>query len=477
MPDQEGYEVIRFVQHGSECQPVMDYARGEIFIQWLRSHPVVRKEEMFYMMRELLKQLVRFHQSKEEHSYPYVTPYSVFLSENREVLLLDFGAKSNEGIARQLKRRSIRNNFFPRMQGVRDEAEIKSEIYSLGRTMQFLLTVQEPEPPMNKLEELRLRRIIARCLGNSRERPYEHIEEILKQFPKYKKINPKLPQILKKFTISSGVLFLVLVSAAGLALKKIVPAMHETKKSADVQAADIKKIRKDSNAKVQETVSSEETQYNALCMDMGLLYFAELEDYEKSREYFQRAGDSGAAAVYSRLAGYMNVPELEDGELSMLLADAEAGLDACTDVRFVQCILRVYEKMEEVKGELTGEQYTTVALLGEKARTIEGFGEIGPEKRERICLKLAGIYEKEGKMKEAQEVCAEEIRQNETSKKLRLLYMKLQCQDPRIERSVCASTIKEFLDQIPELAAEDEFLKIQEEYGIKIEAGSVSFEG
>ena len=168
MPDQEGYEVIRFVQHGSECQPVMDYARGEIFIQWLRSHPVVRKEEMFYMMRELLKQLVRFHQSKEEHSYPYVTPYSVFLSENREVLLLDFGAKSNEGIARQLKRRSIRNNFFPRMQGVRDEAEIKSEIYSLGRTMQFLLTVQEPEPPMNKLEELRLRRIIARCLRNSR---------------------------------------------------------------------------------------------------------------------------------------------------------------------------------------------------------------------------------------------------------------------------------------------------------------------
>lgn len=477
MPDQEGYEVIRFVQHGSECQPVMDYARGEIFVKWLRSHPVVRKEEMFYMMRELLKQLIRFHQTKEEGSYPYVTPYSVFLSESKEVLLLDFGATSNEGIERQMKRRAIRNNFFPRMQGIRAETEVKSEIYSLGRTLQFLLTVQEPEPPMNKVEELRLRRIIAKCLGNSRERPYDHIEEILKQFPKYRKMNPELPQILKKFTISSGVILLVLASGAGIALKRIVPEMQQAKKSADVQAAGVKKGRKESAVKIQETALSGETQYSALCMDMGLLYFAQLEDFEKSREYFQRAGDAGTAAVYSRLAGYMERPDLEEGELLALLADAEAGIDTCTDVRVVQSLFQVYEKMEEVKGTLLKEQYMTMELLGEKARTMEGFQEIDPKKREEICLKLAGIYENEGKTEEAREVCADEIEQNETSMKLRILYVRLQCQDPGIERSVCASTIKEFLDQIPELAAEDEFRKIQEEYGIKIEADTVSFEG
>lgn len=266
---------------------------------------------------------------------------------------------------------------------------------------------------------------------------------------------------------------------------------------------------------IQETSVSGDTKYGALCVDMGLTCFAELKDYERSREYFAQAGEAKLSPVYCRLAQYMGKQDIKDEELLRLLSDAGAGIEDCTDVRFVQSLLQVYGKMEEVKGRLSQDQYMTMALLGEKGKHMdewkekdpnhekekelcmyqvkgyEGSGELEKAeqpcfewleletdqgKREEICLKLSKIYESEGKMEEAREACASEIQKNETSKKLRILFIRLQCQDPGIERTVCASTIKEFLDQIPELAEEGEFLEIQEEYGIKIETDNVSFE-
>lgn len=508
MPNQEGYEVIRFVKQGSECQPVMDYARGEIFAQWLKSHPVVKKEEMFYMMRELMMQLIRLHQSADEKSYPYVTPYSVCLSESKEVLLLDFHAKSNEVIERQMKRRAIRNNFFPKMQGVKPLEEEKNEIYSLGRTMQFLLTVQEPEPPLGKVEELRLRRIIAKCLGESRERQYEHIEEILKQFPKCRKMNPEFPQILKKFTVSAGLLFLVLVSGSGIVLKKVVPAMHQKPEAAKVKKQDVA-----AEKSKKEMTLAEDSKYSELCLDMGLLHFLKLEDYKKSKEYFEKAEGMQTAESYGNLARFMDTQEMGDAELSQSLSDAVTALSGQSDVRFAQCILKVYGKIEERKGGLLKEQYLTMALAAElgmempewkeqdqnhetekellmyQARGYEGGEELEKAqaaylkyldlemdagRRVEICEKLAGMYEKEGKMEEARDVCRKEMELNADSKNLRILYIRLQCQDPGIERTVCADTIKEFLDLMPELASEEAFQKIQEEYEIAIDNGTVS---
>lgn len=508
MPNQEGYEVIRFVKQGSECQPVMDYARGEIFAQWLKSHPVVKKEEMFYMMRELMMQLIRLHQSADEKSYPYVTPYSVCLSESKEVLLLDFQAKSNEVIERQMKRRAIRNNFFPKMQGIKPLEEEKNEIYSLGRTLQFLLTVQEPEPPLGKVEELRLRRIIAKCLGESRERQYEHIEEILKQFPKYRKINPELPQILKKYTVSAGLLFLVLASGSGLVLKKVVPAIRQKPETTKVKQAAVPI----ENRKTEVT-SEEDRKYSELCMDMGLLHFLELEDYKKSKEYFEKAEAVEMAESYGCFAEYMDTQEVGEEQLSLCLNNAVAELPGQQDVRFAQCILKVYGKIEERRGVLEKNQYLEMAsaaeagmetpgwkeqdqdhktekeLLMYQARGYEGGEEMDKArnaylkcldleleagKREEFCTKLAGVYEKEGKMEEAREMCRKEMELNADSKNLRILYIRLQCQDQGIERTVCADTIKEFLDQMPELASEEAFQKIQEEFEIIIENGIVN---
>lgn len=438
MPEKEGYEVIRFVQHGEKCRAVMDYARGEIFVQWLRSHPVVKKEEMFSMMRELLKQLIWLHQTKEDAGGFYVTPYNLFLSEDKEILLLDLEAKGNEAIERQMKRRAVRNHFFPQMQTAGLRTEIKDEIYSLGRTMQFLLTVQEPEPPLLLTEELRLRRIISRCLGNSRERPYHQIEEILKYFPKPKKMNPQYPKILKKFTVSSGVLFLVLLSGTGIVLKRIVPSMtasagiqekSENKKKKEKPSAE--KIKDGQAVKgaeetkqtdeVRAEVQGKENEYSALCEDMGLMHFVQMGNYEKSMEYFEKAKGTTTAGIFYCLARYMVKQDVGEEELADVLSAAEEEALIQTDPRFIPGVLKVYDKIKEVTGNLTEKEYAS-------------------------------------------------------SKSLRLLYIRLQCRDTSIDRAVCAETVHSFLAQMPELAEDGEFQNLQQEYGIKVEGDTVSID-
>ena len=59
------------------------------------------------------------------------------------------------------------------------------------------------------------------------------------------------------------------------------------------------------------------------------------------------------------------------------------------------------------------------------------------------------------------------------SKQLRILYMRMQCSDSDISREICAQTVKEYLNQIPEIKEETEFQKLAQEYGIVMEGENV----
>ena len=49
----------------------------------------------------------------------------------------------------------------------------------------------------------------------------------------------------------------------------------------------------------------------------------------------------------------------------------------------------------------------------------------------------------------------------------------MQCANPETDRQICAQTIQEFLQEIPEIAEEPEFIKLKEEYEIKVEGEEV----
>ena len=58
-------------------------------------------------MRVIAEQLDRFHKCRGKPCYQYVNPYSVIVTEERELYFLDLGAESNEEMLRKMQQRDV----------------------------------------------------------------------------------------------------------------------------------------------------------------------------------------------------------------------------------------------------------------------------------------------------------------------------------------------------------------------------------
>lgn len=185
--DRSGYEVIKLVEQNNRCHMVMDYADGELLIKWIREHPVMGKEELLEWIRDLTRQLARFHQCKGNPCYQYLNPYSILVKENGERAFLDLKAKSNEAILSQMQRRVIRNHFLPPEQPFYQFASIDLDIYGLGKVIQFLLSQIHVEPAFSNREVRVLQKVLRKCLNTDPDKQYQTVKEIIKDLPQKKK--------------------------------------------------------------------------------------------------------------------------------------------------------------------------------------------------------------------------------------------------------------------------------------------------
>ena len=100
----ENYEIIRFMEHGNRWHPAMDCVQGELLIDRVRRCPEVEKEEVFGWIRQLAQQLERFHRCRSGQCYRYVNPYSVMITRDGQIMLLDLDAQSNAFVLKICKR-------------------------------------------------------------------------------------------------------------------------------------------------------------------------------------------------------------------------------------------------------------------------------------------------------------------------------------------------------------------------------------
>ena len=63
-------------------------------------------------MRVIAEQLEQFHKCRGKPCYQYVNPYSVIVTEEKELYFLDLGAESNEEMLRKMQQRRCGNIFF-----------------------------------------------------------------------------------------------------------------------------------------------------------------------------------------------------------------------------------------------------------------------------------------------------------------------------------------------------------------------------
>lgn len=491
----EGYDVLRLIEHGKVCYVSSDYVMGKPMIQWLRYHPNISKELLFTWMQEIVNQLGCFHRLRGQPCFKYVNPYSIIVAENRRLFLLDTGADSSQIIFRQMQRRAVRESFLPREEVLYQKESVELDIYGIGKTLQYLLSVTDPSPGISKKEEIKLKRIISKCLDRHSKKSFRTIQDIQKNFPILKeKTNRFSGRIIKKIVV-----IIVFVLAAG-SVFMVLP------KSKDKVVKDSEKDRA-SPEREEVKSDSENTKAAELEFKMGMLYLLETEQYEKSGECFQKAKNQlSSAEDYMVLAKWLSgsLSGKED-VLKQSMDHAEANIlekyytECCRAImkgyhlldtkESAQSIIRLgesiiensakdaglEEKVEQELNELMSaayeqlEDWENAVKLYEKQLLSENEG----KKREAIYKKIVLLWDGLGRTDTAGEYCIKGVAELKESLELRILHISLLCKNPAIEREVCAQTVQDYLKEMPELEEQEEFQKLKREYDISMEGEQV----
>lgn len=548
MSDAKGYEVLRLIEHNQKCYISSDYVEGKPLIQWLRYHPNLTKKQLFLWIQNLAAQLECIHKCRGNPCYQYVNPYSVIVTEDMELHFLDMSVESNEKMLVQMNRRSVRENFLPPDMNYYQAASIELDIYGLGRTIQYLLSVTDLIPELTRRETVKFQKIISRCLNGHSKRAFKKVSEIQKEIPnitdeksKYKKIWTKKRIIM---TAASVLILMTALTIQGVqkkngdkSTKLQTRNMDSLKVSEAPEAEKIKKVENNLYDS-QKEMSAQEAFVEAQ-RAMGLLYFLELEDYEKSIRAFEDAGEdrlsenlatlvryvagiedeatenvsnSGSEQLYQNNTGESSEKVMAkrnkkmdrtDGtngvEIEHIFQQIEEWIPEESRIDYERCLIRGYaveeseehakailrlgrkildEKPEEkLVKECTSYMASAAETAGDVDTALEMYTDMlqweDEAEKEDIYQKLVKLQEEKGAKDQALEICRKGAEELKSSKRLRILYMRMQCSDSDISREICAQTVKECLKQIPEIKEEAEFQKLMQEYGIIVEGENV----
>ncbi len=496
MNDAEGYDVLRLIEHSKSCYVSSEYVRGTPLIRWMKYHPNLSKEQLFFWIHDMAGQLERIHKCRGKPCYRYVNPYSMIITEEKELYFLDTSAKSNEKQLQIMRRRSVREHFLPPgEQYYQSESEFL-DIYGLGKTMQYLLSVSEPKPGLTRGETARFQKVISKSLNGHSKRAYAKVSEFRKDIPVYR--------MAERHSIKGRLLLGLL--AAVTAAAAIGTGIYRNMVSVSAFPAEPEGMTEDLGAQYlekndlgeDEPDNRDKRRADELAKELGFLYFLEKQDYEKAGRYFKEAEETEGLAD---LSGYMLTEDIsgQAENLLILLQEIEKTTPAEDKENYNLCLIEGYrilnseeaaknmvrlcEICEKTAGEAITQKLTAYMAYGyektgEMAKAAEKYTELlawaeGDAAREEIYKKLVYLRQEMGETDAAGAVCRQGLEELKGSVELRLMHIALQCADEGIEREVCAQTVRRYIEEIPEITEEEDFKKLVREYGIVIEGENI----
>ena len=178
---EEMYEVLRFIEHGAHCRQSMDCIRGKLLIHYLKEHRGIGKAELFRWFRQLGVCVDQYHRSRKQREYRYLNPYSIVVSEEGGLCLLDLEAPGNGEVLKQMQRPAVREGFVKPVCEMLSGGQ-SADLFAYGKTIQFLLAYTQTDADITRWEEMRLSRVIDRCTGEA-GKSYADIGQVLRDLP------------------------------------------------------------------------------------------------------------------------------------------------------------------------------------------------------------------------------------------------------------------------------------------------------
>lgn len=495
MNDAEGYDVLRLIEHSRSCYVSSEYVEGTPFIRWLKYHPNLSKEQLFLWIHELARQLECIHKCRGRPCYKYVNPYSIIITEKKELYFLDMNAKSNERTIAVMQRRSIREHFLPPEESYYQTESVFLDIYGMGKTIQYLLSVSDPEPALTRREEARFHKIISRSLDRHSKRAYTQVSELRKYIPVFHEKEAEKGIGKNRIFIITAAAF-VLVSGIAVYLRFIKTAEYQE----ETDSLGQEEIQ--TEQAVTENIRTEDKEdASALKKELGFLYFLDKKDYGKSREYFSGDEGDGLSDRLKELSEYMLQKNVAGraADLRELLGEIEEMMPEDENEEYLRCLIEGYRLLgdeaaareiirlggkcrtnasEDVKRELAGYMAYACERAGELDDAVKEYQDmLGWERedafKEEVYKKLVFLYQEKEEPDQAGRICRQGIEELEDSEELRLIHIGMLCADPGVAREICAQTMKEYIEEIPEIAEKEEFQKLKQEYGIIMEGEEI----
>jgi len=483
MVKESGYAVMKFVSGNGRCHKGSDYVKGRLLAEHFRERQQISKNQLFQWLKQVGKLLEQYHKCETNQYYRFVNPYMIVLTEEGELVLIDPHAESNQELIRQMQQEAIRSSFLPAEEPYYKRGSQSLDIYGLGRTMQFMLARSMIAPPLTKFEEYTFQKIIHKCLNYNSRKPYSGVSELLKNFPKPSNPIPNLRIILAIAATLIGI-FIIFSNATESAADTIVyePISVTAKEQVDISS-----------------ITAE------LYLELGYVYLAQLNLPGESQVYFAQISEQNEVARhYERVAGYLQKQSSGNGgqELEIALSELERLSGADVTIQDYRIWMRAYALLN------TSEARGSMIRIGEKALLVteereveqemiewlaEAYQEEGEmqqalekysclkqwtvmEKLEPVYLKIVGLYEETGDQQKALSECTEGVEKLIYSQALKIRHIKLLCQYTGEDKQVCEQIIQKYITEQPGIKEEDNFQKLQNEYGIKIEGDQVWIE-
>ncbi|HIZ82542.1 MAG TPA: hypothetical protein H9722_10700 [Candidatus Mediterraneibacter pullistercoris] len=179
---EEMYEVLKFIEHGGQCRQSLDCVQGTILLSYLRDAPSVEKETLFRWFRELAVCVDQFHRCRKGQDFRCLNPYSIVVTVEGRIMLLDMDAPDNSAAARQMQKGAVREHFVKPVYRIGVSRNNEADLFTFGKTIQFMLACTEVTPSLSRWEEVRLERLIGRCIGE-KKKGYEDMRQVISDLP------------------------------------------------------------------------------------------------------------------------------------------------------------------------------------------------------------------------------------------------------------------------------------------------------
>lgn len=186
MLTEKKYDVLRFLEHNGTCRIVMDCVSGSLLIYRIRKREGLTKEIVLGWCNMIASELEKYDRCKSGRCYRYLNPYSILVTEDNKILLLDLRAEDNRSVLKQMQSPAMREHFIKPVVLMKESNGLTYDLYGLGKTIQFVLANTEPYINLSRIETFLLSGIVEKCLGGNPKKRYDNLKQIRKELAKFR---------------------------------------------------------------------------------------------------------------------------------------------------------------------------------------------------------------------------------------------------------------------------------------------------